>query len=473
MTRSILLPLLAALLATTTGCISTGPTMHHHGTTAATDGTSLKSVAAPAGDAEVRIRNAAFDPAVVQVAPHATVTWTNEDGFSHTVTPQDPALWGSPGSGSDPAEWLAKDKSWSFTFEKAGRFAYRCVPHSFQAKDGSWSGQVGVVVVGDGAGPIARPSLPLASAAAVRVVPDPVAPARAAPGPDGVVRLALETREVEAEIADGVTYRVWTFGGTVPGPMLRVREGDTVEMSLTNSPGSALAHSIDLHAVTGPGGGARATQTAPGASTSFRFQALNPGLYVYHCATPHVPSHVANGMYGLILVEPSEGLPPVDREFYVVQGEIYSDGKVTEKGAHAFDADRMLDERPTFVLMNGRVGALAADGALRASVNETIRVYFGVGAFLPSNFHVIGEIFDKVYPEGGFPAVEHVQTTLVPAGGATMVEFRVDVPGTYLLVDHSLTRAIDRGAVGLLVVDGPANPGVFDARGPDSGGSGH
>jgi nitrite reductase (NO-forming) len=278
-----------------------------------------------------------------------------------------------------------------------------------------------------------------------------------------LVKYEVETREVTALMDDGVAYTYWTFGNTVPGPMLRVRQGDTVELTLKNAPESKLAHSIDLHAVTGPGGGAKVTQVAPGESATFRFKALNPGVYVYHCATPLVPHHIASGMYGLIVVEPTEGLPAVDHEFYVMQGDFYLDGDREEKGLHDFAMKEMTDEHPNYVVFNGSVGALTGENALKAKVGETVRIFFGVGGpNVTSSFHVIGEIFDQVYPEGATgPAQRNVQTTLVPAGGATIVEFTADYPGTYVLVDHRLGR-MTKGAVGMLNVEGPANTEVFE-----------
>jgi nitrite reductase (NO-forming) len=258
--------------------------------------------------------------------------------------------------------------------------------------------------------------------------------------------------------------------------MLRVRQGDTVELTLKNSPASKLSHSIDLHAVTGPGGGAKVTQIAPGESATFRWKALNPGVYVYHCATPMVPHHIANGMYGLIVVEPPEGLPPVDREFYVMQGDFYLDGKRDEPGYHDFSMDTMLDERPSHVVFNGAVGAIGGGNALKAKVGETVRIFFGVGGpNVTSSFHVIGEIFDRVYPEGASEVQRNVQTTLVPAGGATIVEFTVDYPGTYILVDHSLGR-LAKGGAGMLEVEGPEDPAVFqplDVPAHSAANSGH
>ncbi|MCU0793836.1 MAG: copper-containing nitrite reductase [Opitutaceae bacterium] len=276
----------------------------------------------------------------------------------------------------------------------------------------------------------------------------------------------LEVREVVKKLADGVDYTFWTFGGEVPGLFIRVREGDLVEFHLHNHPSSKLPHNIDLHAVTGPGGGASSSFTAPGHSSTFSFQALNPGLYVYHCATAPVPIHVANGMYGLILVEPREGLRPVNREYYVMQGEFYTSGKFGEEGLQNFDTEKAVDERPPYVVFNGSVGSLVGDKAPVAKVGESVRLYVGNGGpNLISSFHVIGEIFDRVYTEGGTRAnQDNVQTTLVPAGGSAMVEFFLEAPGTYILVDHSLFRAFNKGALGMLKVEGPKNPIVYSGK---------
>ncbi len=317
-------------------------------------------------------------------------------------------------------------------------------------------------------------TLPAAKAVTAKSITLPasqVAPpiTRSAPA---TIKVDLETREVVAEIQKGETYAYWTFNGAIPGPMIRVRVGDTVELKLKNAANSILPHSIDLHAVNGPGGGATATQTNPGKETVVTFKALNPGVYVYHCATAPIPQHVANGMYGLIVVEPEGGLPKVDREFYVMQGELYTNARLGIAGHHDFDGVKMDAEAPDYVVFNGKVGALTGENALTAKVGETVRIFFGVGGFLPSSFHVIGEIFDRAYPEGavGTEPNANVQTTLVPAGGAAIVEFKVDVPGTYLLVDHTLPRAINKGAVGQLVVTGEHDTAIYS--GP-TGGAGH
>jgi nitrite reductase (NO-forming) len=318
---------------------------------------------------------------------------------------------------------------------------------------------------------------PATEVKAVLVKPPLVPPPLDRAAPARVV-VELETTEERGTLASGVEYVFWTFAGTVPGPLVRVREGDTVQIRLTNAASSHFVHSIDLHAVTGPGGGAAVTQVAPGEEGVFEWKALNPGLYVYHCATPHVPVHIANGMYGMIMVEPTRGLPRVDREYYVVQGEFYTKGRTGAPGLQPFDPDKARDERPEYVVFNGRIGALMEDGALTARAGETVRLLVGNGGpNLISSFHVIGEVFDRVYPEAsmGGELRRNVQTTLVPAGGAAIVEMKVEVPGRFLLVDHSLSRAMDKGALGALVVTGEPRPDLFRALTPAIAGrdSGH
>jgi nitrite reductase (NO-forming) len=288
------------------------------------------------------------------------------------------------------------------------------------------------------------------------------------------VRVELETVEVQGRLAEGVGFTYWTFNGKVPGPFIRVRVGDTVEVQLKNSAGSTMMHSVDFHAATGPGGGAVASQTGPGEENSFTFKALNPGLYVYHCATPMVAQHIANGMYGLILVEPEGGLQPVDREFYVMQGEVYTAQPFGSQGQLDFDPQALLDERPQYFVFNGAAGALTSDEmAMHARVGETVRIFFGVGGpNFTSSFHVIGEIFDRVYSFASLTSepLTNVQTVSVPPGGATMVEFTLDVPGRYLLVDHALSR-LERGLVGFLYAEGEDHPEIFS--GEETAGSGH
>ena len=279
----------------------------------------------------------------------------------------------------------------------------------------------------------------------------------------------LEVVEKEMQISEGVTYTFWTFGGTVPGSFIRVRQGDTVEFHLKNHPNSKMPHNIDLHGVTGPGGGAASSFTAPGHESQFSFKALNEGIYVYHCATAPVGMHVGNGMYGLILVEPPEGLPKVDHEYYVMQGDFYTAGKYREKGAQAFDMEKAIDERPTYVLFNGAEGALTGDKAITAKVGESVRIYVGNGGpNLVSSFHVIGAIFDQVRYEGGTNIQKNVQTTLIPAGGAAIVKFTAKVPGSYVLVDHSIFRAFNKGALAILKVNGPEDKTIYSGKELDS-----
>ena len=280
-----------------------------------------------------------------------------------------------------------------------------------------------------------------------------------------LVKVKMETIEKTMKMADGVDYTYWTFNGDVPGQMIRVREGDTVEVEFSNNPNSTVPHNVDFHASTGPGGGAAATFTAPGRTSTFRWKALQSGLYIYHCAVAPVGMHIGNGMYGLVLVEPKEGLPKVDKEFYIVQGDFYTKGKYGEPGLQPFDMDKAIREDADYVVFNGHVGAIAGDNALKAKVGETVRMYVGNGGpNLVSSFHVIGEIFDKVYVEGGKLINENVQSTLIPAGGAAIIEFKVDIPGSFTIVDHSIFRAFNKGALGQLVVEGEDHPEVMTKR---------
>ncbi|HKW30950.1 MAG TPA: copper-containing nitrite reductase [Verrucomicrobiae bacterium] len=276
----------------------------------------------------------------------------------------------------------------------------------------------------------------------------------------------LEVREQVMRLADGVTYNFWTFGGTVPGRFIRVREGDLVEFHLSNASDSKMPHNIDLHAVVGPGGGATASFTAPGHTSVFSFAALNPGLYVYHCAMAPVGMHVADGMYGLIFVQPKDGMPKVDHEYYVMQGEVYTTGTFGDPGLQMFDLNKALDERPPYVVFNGAVGSLTDSRALTARVGDTVRIYFGNGGpNLDSAFHVVGVQFEALYQDGTMTNVlRDVQTILVPPGSAAVADFKVEVPGVYSLVDHSIFRAFNKGALGQLSVTGPENKQVYSGK---------
>lgn len=345
------------------------------------------------------------------------------------------------------------------------------------------------------------------------------------PGPitrkeNTTVVVNLEARQVVAELAPGTTYEYWTYNGTAPGPFIRVKEGDTVEVrlahvhadngshasgdfphsfSVDNFPvataeadaghghdaetmpmntedGHTMSadeaahnaaghgeHSIDLHSVMGPGGGAMLSKTKPNETTVFQFKAQRAGLFIYHCASPHIPTHIANGMYGMILVEPKEGLRPVDKEFYVMQADMYTQGVFGQKGHQELDAQKLKNEAPEYFVFNGRVGGVAGENAIHVKAGETVRIFFGVGTHIASNFHIIGGVFDRLYPEGDIisPPHRNVQTTIVPPGGSAMIETTFDVPGKYLMVDHSLSRAIDKGALGEIIVEGPDRPDLF------------
>lgn len=316
--------------------------------------------------------------------------------------------------------------------------------------------------------PVSTPTAVPVPASAARL-PQPKVAAPVGQRAPQTVPVTLEVQETVALVDDGIAYEYWTFGGTVPGPMIRVRQGDTVEVTLKNAPTNKAAHSIDLHAVTGPGGGSDVTLIAPGESKTFRFQAQHPGVFVYQSASTPVSQQVSSGMYGLIVVEPPQGLPKVDREFYVMQGELYLEGQRADKGLRTFSDNKALDEQPDYIVFNGSVGALTDTNALKAKTGETVRIFFGVGGpNLVSSFRVVGAIFDRVAVEGAAlddPTkwATHLQTTAVPAGGATLVEFKVDVPGRYPLTDGSLGRET-KGAIATLIIEGAENPGVFSPQ---------
>jgi nitrite reductase (NO-forming) len=289
-------------------------------------------------------------------------------------------------------------------------------------------------------------------------------------GENGMIEVHLTTTEVIAEVAPGVTINFWTFDNAVPGPFIRGKVGDTVHLTITNDPTSLHPHNVDFHAVTGPGGGAAATIVAPGETKEMTFKLLNPGLYIYHCAFGNPGLHMTHGMYGLILVEPEGGLPPVDKEFYIVQGEFYTEGALGREGLQLFDTQAYLDGKPQYIIFNGKTGALMNN--MEAEVGDTVRMFVGNGGVnMISSFHVIGEIFDRVYREGDLvtPPAEGLQTTLVPAGGAVMVEFKLEYPGNFVLVDHALAR-VDRGAWGVLHVTGEADPSIYNGEITTGGG---
>lgn len=286
------------------------------------------------------------------------------------------------------------------------------------------------------------------------------------------VHVDLTAEEVDGRLdADSsTTYRYWTFNGKVPGPMIRVRQGDTVEVTLHNDAANQMPHSIDLHAALGPGGGAVLSSALPGETKTFTFQATTPGLFVYHCGTQMMAEHISNGMYGLILVEPAGGLAPVAHEYYVMQGELYTAQPMGTEGLQKFSADRLLDERPTYVLDNGAVGAVTEQHPMHAAANDTVRIFYGdAGPNLAASLHVSGAIFSRVYQYGSLSSrpLAQVQTALVPAGGAVILEINFPEPGRYQLLDHSMSR-MGKGAAAWIEVSGVPNPALMHA-GPADG----
>lgn len=406
------------------------------------------------------------------------ITLTGGDGVEHDIAFPD------FNAQSEHITGKGSTSTFEFVADKPGSFNYNCLLAGHKE-----AGMIGKFEVTGSAPVSAAPvSAPVSNNAALSgpvVVNNPpttgadiVRDPTDLPGPIGsrepqTVRIDLEAVEIEGQLADGTTYSYWTFNGKVPGPFFRVRVGDTIEVHMKNLTNSTMAHSVDFHAVTGPGGGAVMTQTTPGSETMFTAKALKPGLFVYHCATPMVAQHIANGMYGMILVEPEEGLTPVDREFYVMQGEIYTTEAFGSTGHLTENTQALLNEDPEYLVFNGAVGGLTEQKPLKAKVGETVRIFFGVGGpNFTSSFHVIGEIFDRVFDQASLtsPALTNVQTTTVPPGGATMVEFGLEVPGKYILVDHALAR-LQRGLAGYLIAEGPAAPEIFD--GTPMPGSGH
>lgn len=376
------------------------------------------------------------------------ISIVNGDGAIHDIA--------VPEFGAQSEQIIGKGAATAIVFRanKGGTFEYLCTLPGHKA-----AGMFGKLIVGD-APVVVKNEFPDLSKN-----PNEVGKSVGDRAPKHVV-VDLVTTEVEGKLGEGSSYRYWTFNNTVPGPFIRVRVNDTVTVNMKNAIESTHIHSVDFHAVTGPGGGAAVTQAPPGQTKSFTFKALQAGLYVYHCATPMVAQHITNGMYGMILVEPEGGLSPVDREFYIMQGELYTAERHGSNGRHEFSLQKMLDEKPEHMMFNGNMMALTKTHKLEANVGETVRMFFGVGGpNLTSSFHVIGEIFDRVYDQASLtsPPLTNVQTTLVPPGGATMVEFKVDYPGNYLIVDHALARA-EKGLAGILVVKGKADPAIFNTK---------
>ena len=390
----------------------------------------------------------AIDPGLTAVAGETVqITLINGEGMQHNI---DVDL---PGGAvrSQRVNGAGASTTISFVAPASGSYAYFCsVPGHREA------GMEGRLVVA------AKAPTPSVVEADLSHDPARLPPAVGTRGPE-TVSVLLEAVEAEARLADGVTFTFWTFNRTVPGPFVRVRVGDEVVVRLRNASDSAMMHSVDFHAALAPGGGAIGLQVGPGEEKAIRFRATVPGLFIYHCGTPMVAEHIANGMFGLILVEPDGGLKPVDREFYVMQNELYTAAPMGKLGRQEFSVEKMLDERPDYIVFNGAVGALTKIHPLQAKTGESVRIYFGdAGPNLTSSFHIIGEIMDRVYPNGALldAPLRGVQTLSVPPGSAAMVEFTTQVPGRFVLVDHALAR-VQRGLIGFLDVTGAARPDLY------------
>ncbi|UGQ46411.1 copper-containing nitrite reductase [Massilia endophytica] len=461
-----------AILALVIGAAAMSPALAQHGAHGKTDGSSAVQYRP---DVTFTLRTDIADGKLVFVSETGSnkgvanptlnvpegavvqINLVNGDGATHDVSVPDFNVK------SNQLNDKGSSTSIVFKADKKGVFTYICSLPGHVA-----AGMIGKIVVGGAA------AAPAPKARDISQNPMDVGQPVGARGAKKLT-VNLETTEIEGQLADGTTYRYWTFNNKVPGPFLRVRVGDTVEVNMANAKDSHMIHSVDFHAVTGPGGGAAVTQAAPGSTKSFTFKALNPGLYVYHCATPMVAQHISNGMYGMILVEPEGGLPKVDREFYVMQGELYTAQRHGTPGEAEFSLEKLLNEQPEHLMFNGTHDALTKTHRMEAKVGETVRIFFGVGGpNLTSSFHVIGEVFDRVYSQADLTSLplKNVQTTTVAPGGATMVEFKVEVPGRYILVDHALSR-MEKGLAGFLYVTGKENPDVFRTASKPDADSGH
>ena len=289
--------------------------------------------------------------------------------------------------------------------------------------------------------------------------------------PPAVVKVTLTSKELVGALdpASGTTYRYWTFDGKVPAPFIRVRQGDTIEVTLVNPKDSTMVHSLDFHAAIGTGGGAALTQVPPGQSKTFTFVATTPGLFVYHCGSPMIAQHIANGMYGLILVEPPGGLPHVDHEYYLMQGEIYTTAPKGKSGLQQFSAENLMAENAQYYVFNGAVDAITKEYPLQANEGETVRIYFGnAGPNATASEHMVGEIFTRFYQFGSLasPPLAGIQTATVPPGGAAIFEVKASNAGQFTFMDHAISR-MEKGNMAILQVKGQENTALMHA-GPAS-----
>jgi nitrite reductase (NO-forming) len=264
--------------------------------------------------------------------------------------------------------------------------------------------------------------------------------------PGRVHRLRIEIHHATVTIAPGITYAAWTFGGHVPGPILHVRQGDTVDFTLvTRAP---IPHSLDFHAAEiAPDKYYR--NLMPNDSIHYRFVARVPGAFLYHCGTAPVAMHIANGMYGAFIVDPATPRPKA-KEFVFVQSEFYLTGAKNRAGAFELDWNKMLGLAADNVVFNGRASQYA-EHPLEVEPRELIRLYVvNAGPNRISSFHVVGGIFSQVYQDGSTASpLKGVQTVNVPVGGGAIFETRLREPGDYPFVTHAFADAT-KGAVGVL-----------------------
>jgi nitrite reductase (NO-forming) len=267
-----------------------------------------------------------------------------------------------------------------------------------------------------------------------------------------VVKVRMLMKDRTVEIAPGVKYNVWAFDGaySAPGPIVHVRQGQTVEFTLTN--GGAIPHSMDFHAARiAPNEAFK--DVAPGESFTFRFKAGDPGVFMYHCGTKPVLAHIANGMYGAIVVRPKD-LPPADKEYAIVASEWYLNGDGIEKPA-SLDMDKARAMAPDWTTFNGYANQYVTH-PLTADPGDTVRFWVvAAGPTLDTNFHVVGTIFERAWVNGDMSSFQQgVQTVAVPAGGGGVFDVKIDDPGLYPFVSHSFAH-VDLGQVGLLKVGNP------------------
>ncbi len=390
----------------------------------------------PAGTATVAIRNMAFDPSSLSVTKGTTVTWTNDDPVYHTVTSD---ANGVPLNSPN----LNPGESWSYTFAEDGTYAYHCTPHStYDASMGMWMGMTATVVVGSGHGTgntTAPMDMPHATYNATTTRPAP-----------GEKWITLEAKELPLPVAPHAVMAAWTFDGTVPGPVLRVVEGDVVHFTLYNN--GTRAHSIDFHAASTPWN-VNYQPVQPGHSFSFNWTAMDPGVFMYHCGTPPVLAHIGNGMYGMIIVDPANDTRPAPYvEYAIVESEVYLSDAVDAQGIYHGDITKMENVDPTYVVFNGYADQYKAD-PLTVPAGQRIRLYVvNAGPSLFSAFHVIGAMFNDTWIDGN-PAnlLVGLQTYQIPPGGGATIDLVIPAPGLYPFVTHAFAYTA-LGATGLIKV---------------------